>query len=1317
MPSSPPQCLTDEFLAELIDGHVAPEELSHAHLHAAECQDCRELLVTVVRGGLHLEGSQEHLSAPPAAGWTPPTEFDEFRLVRPLGRGAMGVVYLADDRSLGRQVAVKFIAAHQPNARARERFQNEARAIARLQHPNVVTVFRIGEAGGHPYIVSEYLVGQSLAQLAMPLPWRRALSLSIGLARGLAAAHRQGVLHRDLKPDNVLLTHQGEVKLLDFGLAELVDAGAPPGSNGVRAAAGTPRYMAPELFRGASATPRSDLYALGLILYELCTGTLPPRPRPGSSSEPIGSGPAQQPEDRRSPPLTESVPGIDPGFALLIERCLRVEPDERFASAEALCAELERLEPLHEPEVLPAGNPYRGLAPFEAEHRTLFFGRDADIREVLERLRRRPLVLVAGDSGVGKSSLCRAGILPRVAQGALDESRDFSTLTLEPGRRPLAALAAALAPVLEQTEAELGARLAETPQWLGPALRATYQKRRGLLLFIDQAEELVTLSEPAQATRFAQLLGELALPAEGVRVLLAVRGDFLTRVGALPGLGGEVEGALFLLRPLSPDSVREAIVGPARSRGVVFESETLLQTLVEATAQGAGSLPLLQFTLAELWERRDHTRSCITRAALDEMGGVAGALSRHADSVLARLERAEQHAARRLLGRLITAEGTRSERSEEELTADSAETRAALRALVEGRLLHARTEGGRTSYEIAHEALIASWSTLRHWIDEDVGQRALRQRIEEAAAEWERLGRAEELLWRKRQLDEARALESTVLGPREQSFLSISQRTVWRQSLRRGFLALLLVLMVGGLYGGPRLQAHLQTQRFIGTKMKEAQDALARGRDLGQQASANREKALALFDGHAPVNPGASMDPQPLWLRADAAWDHVLEELKQADAAHAEAERALEDALDRDHGHQEAHQLLTTLTYERILLAERFHRADERARLMQRFERLTAGDAEWRARMAAPAELEIKTMPPGASIELMRYVEDKGVLRREAVPGHGPIGPTPVARMSLPAGSYHLRFTREGFVPVDLPLWLERGALERVEVELPASVPEGYVYVPKGCFLTGSADSEELRAFLLSAPLHKTCLEKDYLIGRTEVTFGDWLKYLDTLRPDAFERHILAGNLAEVGGTALKLLQLPDGTWKFTLVLAPDKVLEARAGEPVRYFDRRHRVEQDWRRFPLVGVSAEDLRGYLEWLGRTGRLPGARLCDELEWVRAASGADERRFPHGNRLQKDEANIDETYDFQTGASGPDEVGSHPASVSPFGLHDMAGNALELTRPVAPGSGVLVLRGGAWYYGAAGALIANHQPSVPTLRDVRVGFRLCASLPAR
>ena len=1233
---------------------------------------------------------------PPASGWVPPTEFDEFHIERVLGRGAMGVVYLAHDRSLDRQVAVKFIAATQPDAGARAHFHLEARAIARLQHPNVVTVFRVGEVEQHPYLVSEYLDGQSLAELPLPLPWRRVLSLGVNLARGLTAAHRQGVLHRDIKPSNVFLTTQGEVKLLDFGLAEFADAASPAGSGSERIAMGTPRYMAPELFAEASATPRSDIYALGMVLYELCTGALPRRRRQPSP---------------QAVPLTGRVLGIDPEFASLLERCVHPEPSERFASAEALFTALERLEQPYELSTLAAGNPYRGLEAFEAEHSALFFGRDADIRAVLERLRRQSLVLVAGDSGVGKSSLCRAGLLPRIAQGALDEHRDFSVLTLWPGLRPMAALTAALAPLLGQTEAELGALLAEAPERGGSALRKAYAEGRGLLLFIDQLEELVTLSEPDQAARFARLLGELSLPSPGVRVLLAVRGDFLTRLGALPGLGNELERALYLLRPLTPESTREAIVGPARGQGAVFESEALLQTLMAATSQGLGSLPLLQFTLAELWERRDKAKGLITRAALEEMGGVAGALSRHADGVLARLSPPERLAAGRMLVRLVTAEGTRAELSEEELSAASKEARTALHALVEGRLLHARTAGDRARLEIAHEALIASWGTLRTLLKEDDSQRVLRQRLEEASAEWERMAGAEELLWGERKLGEVSGLEALALGRKEQAFLQASRRAVRRRRLRRWGGVLVLLLAAGAIYGEPRVQTYRATRRFVSERLEAAREARVTGQAGGQRALTHREEALGLFEGPPSSEAESAKAAQERWQQAERSWSQALEDLEQAEAAWTQAERSLEEALERAPGEPEAGVLLAELTYERLLLAESFHQGQASAQLRQRLERMDTRDMKWRARLEAPAELELVTEPPGARVELLRYEDDHGARRRQPVLELPPLGPTPIARRNLPAGSYHLRLTREGRVPVELPLLLTRGEHERVHLVLPTAVPQGTVYIPPGCSWIGSADPEEVREFLRSAPLRRVCLREGYLIGRTEVTLGEWVEYLDTLPADAPARHLLEKPSFGNSG-ALTLRQLPGGGWSFALYLVSGTVLTAREGEPLRYPGRTRRTTVDWRKLPLTGISTEDAAGFLAWLDRSGRLPGARLCSEYEWERAARGADDRRYPHGNRLLPDEANIDVTYGRQSDAFGPDEVGSHPASESPFGVQDMAGNAFEPTRPRAQDLGDIVLRGGAWYYEHVGALVTNRQAGTSAMRDVVVGLRVCA-----
>jgi serine/threonine protein kinase len=207
----------------------------------------------------------------------------------------MGEVYLAHDTVLDRHVAVKFIAALQPDAAARERFLVEARAAARLQHPNVVTVYRVGDLDGQPCIVSEFIRDQTLADLPKPVPWQRALEIGVGLARGLAAAHRSGILHRDIKPANVILTEDGTPKLLDFGLAKIGDgepavrpvsaaprplppaisasvatipprdpaATLPPSGHPLTLEGtimGTPGYMPPEAWRGEPATPRADVY-------------------------------------------------------------------------------------------------------------------------------------------------------------------------------------------------------------------------------------------------------------------------------------------------------------------------------------------------------------------------------------------------------------------------------------------------------------------------------------------------------------------------------------------------------------------------------------------------------------------------------------------------------------------------------------------------------------------------------------------------------------------------------------------------------------------------------------------------------------------------------------------------------------------------------------------------------------------------------------------------------------------------------------------------------------------------------------------------
>ncbi|HMG57601.1 MAG TPA: serine/threonine-protein kinase, partial [Kofleriaceae bacterium] len=393
---------------------------------------------------------------------------------RELGQGVTGKVYLAEDALLARPVAIKVIA--NVDAGARQRFLFEARAVAKIHHPNVVGVYRAGTVGSRPYLASELVRGSPLSKLARPMAPAAALDIAIGLARGLAAAHRRNVVHCDLKPSNVMIDGDGIAKIIDFGLARIAVEGSNPG----HAPVGTPDYMAPEVWRGEAPTPRADVYSLGAVLFELLAGAPPfADVAPAELRHRVTTGEA--------PDLRERAPGVDPGLVEVVARCLRRDRDARFADGDALREALERLHASRRHTVRAGENPYRGLLPFDASHRGLFFGRRSEVDTVVARLRAESIVLVTGDSGVGKSSLCRAGVVPAVLEGELGGA--WQAIAMVPGRHPLGALAAAIgAP-------ELVAGMREAPALLARELRR-HAGNGKLLVFIDQFEELITQGDP-----------------------------------------------------------------------------------------------------------------------------------------------------------------------------------------------------------------------------------------------------------------------------------------------------------------------------------------------------------------------------------------------------------------------------------------------------------------------------------------------------------------------------------------------------------------------------------------------------------------------------------------------------------------------------------------------------------------------------------------------------------------------------------------------------------------------------------------------------
>jgi formylglycine-generating enzyme required for sulfatase activity len=486
---------------------------------------------------------------------------------------------------------------------------------------------------------------------------------------------------------------------------------------------------------------------------------------------------------------------------------------------------------------------------------------------------------------------------------------------------------------------------------------------------------------------------------------------------------------------------------------------------------------------------------------------------------------------------------------------------------------------------------------------------------------------------------------------------------VLRKRARKHWMALAIAIGVVLVLVGIRVEAQRKRDELVATYEDSARVAREEGKRCMERAEQQRSMAFALF---AP-RPGEPADPsRQRRERAEQAWDEAVASSRDAEAALGAAASALEAAFFVEPGRRGVFEALNDVDHDRLLLAEWFHNTDRRKELTRRLlSRAPSGNP--RARLEAPPRLHIEARPEGATVHLARYEDDGG---RRALGAPVTLGTAPLADVVVRAGpgSYLLTFEARGRAPVRLPVLLGRGEEARLSVELPSAsaIPAGYVYIPPGRFLVGSEDLEGLRrGFFEATPLHEA-RTGGYLIGRTEVTIAEWLAFLRDLPPAERSPHLPACQSPQ-GDLALQ--ELADGSFLLTLG-SGDQIASAREGEPIRLGKRARRALQDWRRMPVAGVPLASLEAYTAWLDRTGRLRGARLCDEHEWERAARGADDRRFPHGDKLEPDDATFDETYGRQSGTFAPDEVGSHPASESPFGVLDMVGNVAEWVRSVDP-----------------------------------------------
>ena len=854
---------------------------------------------------------------------------NHYELIRLLGKGGMGSVFLARDTKLGRRVAIKFL--HTKDKDLGKRFILEARTTARVGHENIVIIYEADEFNGMPYMVLEYLQGSELTKLLtnQPMPPGRVAELMVPVLRALVRAHSEGIVHRDLKPDNVMLTDSGTVKVMDFGISKVLEgddkgdsdkadkdsakkgddkALANENSGMTRAGAivGTLAYMSPEQWRAKGIDHRTDLWAAGIMLFRMLSGKHPLEGMSGMQLAIVGDYKHQMPS------LRDVMPQLPNDLIDLVDKALKKRKEQRWEDAASMLEALEAFLPGRARKLKVDQSPYAGLSAFQEADADRFFGRNNEIAAVVNRIRDQALLGIVGASGSGKSSIVRAGVLPALKRSG----ENWECLVIRPGRNPIHALAEVLSPMsaslaVSKSDAlamgNLEDRVRNEPGYAGTLLRnRARQSKCNQLLFIDQFEELYTqVSDLDERLAFTAALTSIADdPSSPTRVILSIRSDFLDRVAEDMVFMNELsQGLIFLIAP-NRNGLRDAIVQPAEMAGFAFESEDIVNEMLDHLASTPGALPLLQFAASKLWESRDVTRKMLTVAGYRALGGIAGALATHADAVLNEMPSSSQDLARAIFLRLITPERTRAivSMSElDELSHDAEELKRVVNQLVQARLLVVQTSGGNSTVEIVHESLVHTWPTLKRWLDETGEDAPFLEALRNATKQWQAKDYDRDQLWHGKQADEAeRFMEKGKLAGIPDAQLEyldavIAQKKRSARNKRLAQIAggtFLVCLAVGStLFAGYAFQLQ-----------KEAQESA----EQAQQEKENAERQTQVAKEAKAQVEGLLTEATEARQKAEIAQKEAEDAEKKAVASQKEAEDALAVAQKKEFERAEA---------------------------------------------------------------------------------------------------------------------------------------------------------------------------------------------------------------------------------------------------------------------------------------------------------------------------------------------------------------------------------------------------------------------------
>ncbi len=795
-----------------------------------------------------------------------------YELRERIGAGGFGAVYRAYQSTVGREVAIKIIlpgfANHPDFIR---RFEAEAQIIARLEHLHIVPLYDYWREPDGAYLVMRWLRGGSLRDALRnngPYDLESAASLLDQIVSALAAAHQHHIIHRDVKPGNVLLDEDGNAYLADFGIAkDLTNLKESTTQSDV--IIGSPDYLSPEQARSETVTPQTDIYSLGVVLYEILTGQ---HPFPNVSTVERLYSHLNNP----LPPVDNLPRDVNDAVNAVIQKATMKNPAQRYADAPAMAAAfraaitlsaadtpaevVEGLTP-REQEILRymiegrsnkeiAGqlfvtvatvkwyitqiyrklgvrsrvqamvrarelnlitdgfrapqeeatfvptdkfqpeNPYKGLLPFQTADYRDFFGREKLVEKLIRRLGETDdssrFMAVIGPSGSGKSSLVKAGLIPALWRGDLPGSERWFVVEMLPGARPLDELEVALTRIAAIPAANLREHLSRDKYGLLRAANLVLPNDGSeLVLVIDQFEEVFTLLDDENArAHFLNLLhAAVTEPRSRVRVVITLRADFYDRPLHYPEFGELVRSRMETLLPLSAKGLERAITGPAERVGVTFEDGLVAHIIGEMHYQ-TGALPLLQYALTELFERRQGR--LLTHAAYQDMGGAVGALAKRAEDLYREFRADGQETIRQMFLRLVTlgegTEDTRRRVHRSELLAmasDPEMMEEVIDTFVIYRLLSLDHDPITRSptVEVAHEAILREWERLRFWLDESRGEIRLQRQLVRASQEWDDSGRDASFLLRGTRLEQFQTwANQTQLAftPVEKAFLQTS---------------------------------------------------------------------------------------------------------------------------------------------------------------------------------------------------------------------------------------------------------------------------------------------------------------------------------------------------------------------------------------------------------------------------------------------------------------------------------------------------------------------------------------------------------------